>query len=220
MFKPKTRTSSSKSQKKPDSAVLIQPPYLFLGPRTSSSQSFIEAHAITHVLSVGTAPLSSLSNVTYLRLPLTDNPSSSLDRVIGQASDFIDSVKPRPTPVGSSEDPETLAEGSSSKPGMVLVHCVRGVARSPTIVTAYLMTRCGMRLSEALGAVVRARPAACPGPKLMRQLKELEESVYGERTLQGVEVLPSKVEKRVALFGGSDTTRDREERKKRKCWGG
>ncbi|KAF8647848.1 hypothetical protein AX16_006516 [Volvariella volvacea WC 439] len=158
-------------------AALILSPYLFLGSREASSSPFINSHGITHVLSIGARPKSISSSVTYLYLPLHDGPSYPLHEVIEQSCEFIE----------------------SAKDGKILVHCLAGISRSSSIVTAYLMTKCDMRLKEALGVVIRARPAACPNPGFIRQLKELEKKVYGDFTLE-VDWLPMYREDRVAMF--------------------
>lgn len=58
--------------------------------------------------------------------------------------------------------------------GRVLVHCVQGISRSASIVTAYLMMVQGASLTHALGLMRAARPIAQPNPGFMRQLKALE----------------------------------------------
>ncbi|KZT01642.1 phosphatases II [Laetiporus sulphureus 93-53] len=167
----------SKATKQGDAASLIYPPFLYLGPRTSSSAAFITAHGITHVLSIGSTPTAKVASVSYHRLPLTDSPTASIDKIIGLASAVID----------------------SARAGKILVHCSAAVSRSPTVVAAYLMTRCGLSLKDALGLIVKARPAVCPNEGFLSQLKELEMELRGECSLD-VDILPGKKEDRLALF--------------------
>ncbi|KAJ7489586.1 protein-tyrosine phosphatase-like protein [Mycena latifolia] len=173
-------------KKSGDSAVLILAPYLYLGPRSSASAAFISAHAITHVLSIGSTPPSTLPGVTYHRLALSDDVDSSLDKVISSANDIIASI----------------ADSQSSR---ILVHCSAAVSRSPTVVAAYLISQCGMSLRAALGIIISSRPAVCPNPGFLAQLKSLEMSVRGECTLD-LDVLPAKKIDRVALFSAEDPT--------------
>jgi protein-tyrosine phosphatase len=59
--------------------------------------------------------------------------------------------------------------------GGVLVHCAAGVSRSTSVVLAYLMTRKGMSLADALQFVRKVRPIVSPNPGFLDQLKVLEE---------------------------------------------
>jgi atypical dual specificity phosphatase len=115
--------------------------------------------------------------VTYHRLSLTDHPLSSIYHVSDRADIIIE----------------------AAKAGKIPVHCSAAVSRSPTIVAAYLMKKCDMSLKDALGLIIRARPAVCPNDGFLRQLKELEIRLRGSSSLE-VESLPSRKERRVALF--------------------
>ncbi|KAJ6535929.1 protein-tyrosine phosphatase-like protein [Mycena vulgaris] len=170
--------------KRGDTAVLIVTQYLYLVPRTSAFGAFISTHAITHILSIGSNPPTQLSGVTYHRLALSDDPDSSLDKVISRANDIIASVRDMPT-------------------GRILVHCSAAVSRSPTVVAAYLISKCGMSLRSALGTIITLRPAVCPNTGFLAQLKSLEMTVHGECSLD-LDVLPLKKQDRVALFNAED----------------
>lgn len=162
---------------KKDAATLIVHPYLYLGPRTSASAAFVTAHAITHVLSIGSTPIFTDPAVVYHRLSLADDPLSSIDHVSDRADAIIE----------------------TAKAGKILVHCSAAVSRSPTIVAAYLIKRCDMSLKDALGLIIRVRPAVCPNDGFLRQLKELEVRLRGSSSL-AIESLPSRKKQRVALF--------------------
>ena len=56
-----------------------------------------------------------------------------------------------------------------------------------------------MPLKDALGRLVRARPAICPNPGFLAQLKDLELRTRGKASLD-VSALPAKKMDRVALF--------------------
>ncbi|KAJ6608643.1 protein-tyrosine phosphatase-like protein [Mycena sp. CBHHK59/15] len=172
----KNRNSTSTG----DTAVLIKAPYLYLGPRTSASASFVAAHGITHVLSIGSTPPSTLPGVEYHRLSLSDDLSSPLDKVISGANDIISAVAAMPS-------------------GRILLHCSAAVSRSPTVVAAYLVSKCQMSLKAALGVIINARPAVCPNTGFLAQLKELEMTLRGECSLD-VDILPAKKTDRVAMF--------------------
>jgi atypical dual specificity phosphatase len=166
----------SKDGPKKDAANLIFSPYLYLGPRSSVSSTFIAANAITHVLSIGSTPASTLP-VHYHRLSLSDDPSSSIDQVSEKADAIIE----------------------AAKDGRILVHCSAGVSRSPTIVAAYLMKKCDMALKDALGLIIRARPAVRPNDGFFRQLKEMEIELRGISSLE-IDWLPTRKDQRLALF--------------------
>lgn len=61
---------------------------------------------------------------------------------------------------------EALAAGNAA-----LVHCIRGVSRSSTLVCAYIIARGGRGMQEALALVQQARPVAKPRPGFIGQLK-------------------------------------------------
>jgi atypical dual specificity phosphatase len=168
---------ANSSDDKKESAVLVYPPYLYIGPRTAATSSFITSNSITHVLSIGSTPVSIEPSVTYHRISLSDDPSSSIENVSDEADTVID----------------------AAKSGKILVHCSAAVSRSPTIVTAYLMKRCDMSLKDALGAVIRARPAVCPNAGFLEQLKEMELKLRGECSLS-MDSLPAKKSDRLAIF--------------------
>ena len=72
-----------------------------------------------------------------------------------------------------------IARGQS-----VLVHCVEGKSRSPTIVIAYLMFRKSMTLREAHTMVLGARTSIQPNHGFMRQLIAFERLYnYGVATM-------------------------------------
>lgn len=71
---------------------------------------------------------------------------------------------------------EAKVAGSDSPP-CVLVHCQKGISRSPTIVMAYLIYRNGWSLSEAMQHVTRRRPIVEPNLGFMDALKQFQESI-------------------------------------------
>jgi atypical dual specificity phosphatase len=162
---------------KKDAANLIFSPYLYLGPRSSVSLTFIAANAITHVLSIGSTPASTDLPVHYHRLSLSDDPSSSIDQVSEKADAIIE----------------------AAKDGRILVHYSAAVSRLPSIVAAYLMKKCDMTLKDALGLIIRARPAVCPNAGFFRQLKEMEIELQGISSLE-IDSLPTRKDQRLALF--------------------
>ncbi|TFY76509.1 hypothetical protein EWM64_g7502 [Hericium alpestre] len=163
-----------------DVAILVDPPYLYLGPRSSASASFLSTHGITDVLSIGATPPLTIPNIKYHRISLIDDSAFSIEQVIVDASHIIATVAANPS-------------------GRIFVHCSAAISRSPTVVAGYLLTRKNMSLKDALGRLIRARPAICPNPGFLAQLKDLELRTCGEASLDVV-ALPAKKTDRVALF--------------------
>lgn len=58
------------------------------------------------------------------------------------------------------------------------MHCLAGVSRSPTIVTAYLMATQKLRWKAALAIIKRTRPFVNPNPGFIEQLKLFQEMNY------------------------------------------
>lgn len=60
----------------------------------------------------------------------------------------------------------------------ILVHCLAGVSRSPTVVTAYLMATLKLRWKAALAIIKQTRPFVNPNPGFISQLKLFQEMNY------------------------------------------
>ncbi|KAI8384465.1 dual specificity phosphatase, partial [Radiomyces spectabilis] len=57
----------------------------------------------------------------------------------------------------------------------ILVHCQCGVARSATVIIAFVMTTMGLPMSEAYDYVKARAPAISPNLHLLYQLREYEQ---------------------------------------------
>ncbi|KAJ6490608.1 protein-tyrosine phosphatase-like protein [Mycena vitilis] len=170
-------------------ASLVFPPSIYLGPcSAASSNSFLAAKSITHVLSIGASPKENIDGVVYHRVSLTDSPSSSISAVCDSACAIIDA-----------------ALKHKNETGRIFIHCSAGISRSPTVVAAYLMKRRGMTLNEALGQIINARPQVSPNPGFLRQLKELEMDLFGSMSLD-IDEFPKREKDRLALFKESADT--------------
>ncbi|KAK1757072.1 protein-tyrosine phosphatase-like protein [Echria macrotheca] len=144
-------------------AACILPDLLYLGPVSATANTaFLERQGITHILSVGRGPASHIPGITYARLTLTDHESSSIKHCTNKACELIDAVL--------------------NSNGRVLVHCVAGISRSPTMIAAYLMKRLGMTLRESLTLLVEARAVVAPNPGFLRQLSEMEKDIFNGKS--------------------------------------
>jgi atypical dual specificity phosphatase len=68
----------------------------------------------------------------------------------------------------------------------VVVHCVCGVSRSPSVVIAYLMATQGMSLSDSLSHVKGKREISSPNSGFIDQLADYEKKLKGHAAVTGV----------------------------------
>eukprot|EP01105_Mastigella_eilhardi_P007001 TRINITY_DN18483_c0_g1_i1.p2 TRINITY_DN18483_c0_g1~~TRINITY_DN18483_c0_g1_i1.p2 ORF type:complete len:186 (+),score=47.35 TRINITY_DN18483_c0_g1_i1:22-558(+) len=71
-----------------------------------------------------------------------------------------------------------LGDGSG-----VLVHCLAGASRSPTVVLAYLMKHEGLTLADAFAALHTAAPHACPNAAFWGALIKYELALRGSNSM-------------------------------------
>jgi atypical dual specificity phosphatase len=130
---------------------------------TATDVSTLERLRITHVVSVvfqedeDTWP----SNIKRLSLPIKDTRLSDMSRYFDRSVEWIKNA---------------MDEDENAN---VIVHCVCGISRSPTIVIAYLMATQGMSLSDSLSHVKEKRVISRPNGGFMDQLEEYEEELKG-----------------------------------------
>lgn len=136
-------------------------PNLFLGDvYAAHNTKELKKRNITHIVTctVGVAPPFP-ETFQYKHLKILDCAAETINEHFAETSSFIASA---------------LEEG-----GRVLVHCIRGVSRSATIVCAYLMTAYKISHIEAVRRVRSKRPIARPNYGFMMQLE-----MYGAKILQ------------------------------------
>lgn len=92
---------------------------------------------------------------------IADNSEQSLTKFFNEAHQFIDDAK--------------------RKKCNILVHCLGGISRSPTIAIAYLMRVKSLRLQDAYNLVKQCRPQIDPNLSFMGQLMKYEKSLEDER---------------------------------------
>jgi len=140
-------------------------PWLYLGDqREARNASLLWSLGITHILNVmESSRVVECDGFVRLHLPVTDTGETSLLPVIDRAIEFIDRAR----------------EGG----GRVFLHCGRGQNRSPTIATAYLMKHQRVSLRDGFMHVRACRSEAAPHEAYLKQLQDLEVSLYGCVTL-------------------------------------
>ncbi|CAI4224717.1 unnamed protein product [Auanema sp. JU1783] len=95
-------------------------------------------------------------NMVVKRIRIPDSPSENISTFFSEAIQYIHEARIR---------------GAS-----VAVHCLAGVSRSATIVTAYLITVCGLTFFNALSFVSSKRPAVNPNFGFRMQLAKYEKT--------------------------------------------
>nr|CCD15809.1 unnamed protein product [Trypanosoma congolense IL3000] len=131
-------------------------PFLFIGSvRTAQTQAVYRELLIEYVLTVGRCMEVLLEpDMRHHTLPVDDVPDENIRSVFDEAFEFIDKARDN---------------GKN-----VLVHCFAGVSRSATIVVAYMMSRHGYSLDEALELMKNARPEAQPNEGFMNTLRQYD----------------------------------------------
>lgn len=142
-------------------------PNLFLGDvYAAHNTKELKKRNITHIVTctVGVSPPFPEA-FQYKHLKILDCAAETINEHFAETSSFIASA---------------MEEG-----GRVLVHCIRGVSRSATIVCAYLMTALKISHIDAVKTVRAKRPIARPNYGFMMQLE-----MYGGKILQPGTIIP------------------------------
>ena len=95
--------------------------------------------------------------IQFLGVPAIDLNSFPLRDYFEQAADWIEKV---------------LKEG-----GVVLVHCVKGISRSASLIIAFLIIKKKMTLQQAILTIKKKRSIA-PNEGFMQQLIELNDKTH------------------------------------------
>ena len=104
---------------------------LYIGDHVAADSKYIlSLHRITHILTIGTSLYPKFPHAyTYKWIAILDSPTANLAQHFTSCHNFI--------------------KNSLAKGGRILVHCMRGISRSATIVISYLMKEHGMSLPVA-----------------------------------------------------------------------
>jgi protein-tyrosine phosphatase len=137
-------------------------PRLFISDlATAESSTIVCRLGITHVLSVLSGSVNlppTPTPLSWLQLPLTDNPFAELAEHLPRAIAFISDAL---------QDPRAC----------VLVHCAQGISRSASVVCAFLIKEYHYTPEQAVQFVKSRRPHAEPNPGFVMQLKEYANSL-------------------------------------------
>ncbi len=136
-------------------------PNLYLGDaKIARSKYFLEHNNIYGIINATTdEPNAYPESYDYLRVNIYDKPSEQIRPFFQDVFEFI---------------------RRHHRPGhSVLVHCQMGISRSATLVIAYLMIDGHKTLGEAFQQVKSVRQQIDPNEGFIKQLRELEISLFG-----------------------------------------
>ncbi|CAD5216190.1 unnamed protein product [Bursaphelenchus okinawaensis] len=133
-------------------------PGLYLGTcSAATNKKNLQKASISAILTIMTAPVKKEKNVKYKQIHLEDEPQSDLSQYFGDCIDFIHSYR-----VASKN---------------VLVHCLMGVSRSATIVTAYIMTITKMDPTVTIRFIRSRRDVVNPNNGFCEQLEVFKDKL-------------------------------------------
>ncbi|KAL8611425.1 hypothetical protein ACOMHN_014480 [Nucella lapillus] len=138
-------------------------PFLYLGSSQDAlSLETAQINGINYVLNVSTnCPRPAyVQEGHFHRIPIGDNYSEKILPFFPEAFQFLDKVH--------------------EANGCVLVHCLAGISRSPTLAIAYIMKHMRMSSDEAYRYVKDKRPTISPNFNFLGQLLEYEHVVRRE----------------------------------------
>ena len=143
-------------------------PHVMLGSwRDLDDPESLKHQNVTHVLNVArevdpTAHANALDPFSVMHIPLVDEHRQNMDQFIDAACDFIEQAR--------------------AAQGRVLVHCRRGISRSPAIVVGYLMKHLGLRYDAALDFTKERRKCVSLNMAFRDFLERLDETMLQDRT--------------------------------------
>ncbi|KRX26159.1 Dual specificity protein phosphatase 16 [Trichinella nelsoni] len=132
-------------------------PFLYLGSQKDAmDEQLLKKYGINYVLNISVASPKPefLQEENFLRIPVNDSYNDKLLPYFDQTFRFVDKVR------------ETNAN--------VLVHCLAGISRSPTLAIACVMRYLHMTSEEAYKYVKDKRPSISPNFNFLGQLLEFE----------------------------------------------
>jgi atypical dual specificity phosphatase len=127
---------------------------------TATDPITLEHLHITHIMSVIKGlPITYPLRVQQTSLSISDHPWSNIGHHFDRAVNWIKSAM------------------DADESARVLVHCMCGMSRSPSVVIAYLMGTQGMSLSASLAHVKARRAIVRPNFGFIEQLEEYERTL-------------------------------------------
>ena len=136
----------------------ITPSLYISSYKSAKNAQLLRNLGITHILNLSPGCQNLFTDeFTYCSLGIQDSPTQDISLLIVEALDFI--------------------EANIKLGGKILVHCLRGKSRAPTIACAYLMRQNKVPSECALKIVKKKQPHSNPNFGFISQLSEFEAAV-------------------------------------------
>ncbi|VDM51823.1 unnamed protein product [Angiostrongylus costaricensis] len=162
-------------------------PFMYLGSQNDAANTEqMKKRGITHVvnLSIGCPRASSItSDENFLRIPVNDSYQEKLSPYFERAWEFLERVR--------------------KSGNVVLIHCLAGISRSPTLAISYVMRYLNMSSEDAYKLVKEKRPSISPNFNFMGQLLEYEQLLI-RNGLLSVEASSKRIDHPLSLKQGFD----------------
>lgn len=127
-------------------------PSVWVGPWfIANNKEILLKYKINHIVNASGLENSFPNDFTYLKIDIEDDPEEDISRYFTKTSRFI--------------------QNAVLKGGTVLIHCIAGLSRSPTLAVAYLVQKKKYKLTEALLKIAEVRPDVEINSGFLQQLK-------------------------------------------------
>ncbi|MBN3300216.1 dual specificity protein phosphatase 19 [Amia ocellicauda] len=140
---------------------VIKPWLLLASQDVAQDFDTLKNFKVTHILNVAYGVENAFPDqFIYKSFSILDLPQTIISEYFQECSEFIEQAK--------------------TENGVVLVHCNAGVSRSASVVIGYLMSSEFLSFEDAFALVKSARPAACPNPGFMEQLRNYKPCIKSQ----------------------------------------
>jgi len=131
---------------------------LYIGNlRAAKNKDHLKKIGVTHILVASAVEPEFPKQFNYKCINVDDSDDADLAQHLNGCFEYIDTA---------------LSSG-----GIVLIHCLVGISRSPSIAIAYLMFKDHLSYDEAAEMVKKKQPLMEPNIGFVRQLKEFEKKI-------------------------------------------
>jgi len=133
-------------------------PNLYIGNlRAAKNKEYLKKIGVTHILVASAVEPEFPKQFSYKCINVDDSDDADLAAHLNGCLEYIDSA---------------ISSG-----GTVLIHCLVGISRSPSIAIAYLMFKDKLSYEEAAEMVKKKHPLMEPNVGFVRQLKDFEKKL-------------------------------------------
>ncbi|EPQ19110.1 Dual specificity protein phosphatase 18 [Myotis brandtii] len=148
---------------------------LYIGnAKAANNRHLLSSNRITAVISMSAEIFSTfIEDILYLKVPVTDSPSTRIGDFFDIIADYIHSVELRQ--------------------GRTLVHCHAGISRSATVCIAFLMKYRSLSLLEAHTWTKACRPIIRPNMGFWEQLIQYEFKLFAKNTVRMIDSPVGKI---------------------------